>query len=43
MPAKDWLNTDTDMPDAADDPGFASQTGDTGELFTIVCVLQRAQ
>ncbi len=42
MPAKDWLNTDTDMPDAADDPGFASQTGDTGELFTIVCVLQRA-
>ena len=34
MPAKDWLNCDTDMPDAADDPGFTSQTGDTGELFT---------
>lgn len=32
-PDKDWLNTDTDMPDAADDNGYLTQSSDTGELF----------
>jgi len=36
VPDKDLFNTDTDMPDAADDQGFTSQSGDTGKLLTIV-------
>ncbi len=36
LPDKDLLNTDTDMPDAADDQGFPSQFGDAGELLTVV-------
>ncbi|DBA78490.1 TPA: hypothetical protein ACH3X2_007978 [Trebouxia sp. C0005] len=30
LPDKGLFNTDTDMPDAADDHGFTSQSGDTG-------------
>lgn len=36
VPDKDLFNTDTDMPDAADDEGFMSQFDDTGQLLTVV-------
>ena len=36
VPDKDLFDTDTDMPDAADDEGFMSQSGDTGQLLTVV-------